>query len=880
MVVKKTCSAVAGLLFVLSAAARDEDYVETSSFSRTVSVAFSGVSAAIINQAGPGVTCTQSGATLIFSNTVKQVAFKLSGTTTAGAVKIYSDHPFKLELDGVSITSSIGPAIDIQTKGICYVVLSKGTSSLLKDCATYVAQYDATNGLEDAKGVLFSEGQLVFSGTGSLSVNGVCAEKHGICSDDYVRVLDGDIRVSMTKKKSDGVHVNDRFRMDGGKLAVALALKGDGIDADDDGSVAINGGEISIALSTAESRGIKCNTNAFEVAGGAVNVSATADSCNGLSTDGTLTLGGGLVTVSMTGTNCNAVSCDESFIANGGAVAITATGPATKGIKTDGNAVFNGGIFHFALAGDAVLETATNAASVVYRDPSYTDAVKASNVVVNAGVFSVLSTGLAGRGFAADRDLTINGGAFAISSSGSATATFTNADTFLDVAAAACMKAGRLLAVSGGVFTFSVTGAAGKGFVADAALLVTGGTADLDLSGAPAFVNHGTYLEPSYCAGLKCGGSAVVSNGTFTIRHTGVAGRGLSVDTNLLVTGGSFAITTTGTNTAVYTSGVYYVNGALSNYLDVGAASAIKVDGNAVIGGGTLDLLSTGCCGKGLNVGGVLTVGTNAVAATPSLTARTTGTQFKISGGSTSTGGGGPGGGAPPDDTADYSNPKAIKATGKVFINGGSVVVSTLNSGGEGIESKDAIVVNSGSIEGTCYDDCMNAATNITVTGGTIFCSASNNDGIDSNGTFLFTGGIIASFGTTAPEEGIDNDSNTFTVNGGTFVGCGGATSYPNAGSQYAVVYTGSLSSNTVMRITNASGSIFAFKMPRTYSGSVVLLCSCPSITSSGTYTVYTGATMTGTPFHGLYTNSVSSASGGTSKGSKSSATSHYYAVP
>ena len=880
MVLIRICSVAVGLLLVGEASARDEDYVETSAFSKTVSVAFNGSSAAVSNQAGSGVTYTQSGAVLVFSNTAKQVAFTLTGATSAGSVKIYSDHAFKVALNGVDITSPSGPAINVQSKKLCYVVLPAGTVNALTDNTSYATQYDATNGVEDAKGVLFSEGQLIFSGTGSLSVNGVCAEKHGICSDDYVRILDGDIRVSMTKKKSDGVHVNERFRMDGGKLAIALALKGDGIDADDDGSIALNGGEISVSLATAESKGIKCGTNTFTVAGGAISVTSSASACNGLSANGTVTLDGGLVNVSMSGTNCNAIESDQAFVVNGGALAVNASGPQSKGIKTDGNAVFNGGTLRFNLSGDVVLETATNSASVVYKGPSYTEAVKASNVVVNAGSFSVLTTGLAGRGFSAERDLTVNGGTFGIASSGSASATFTNDQSTVDVAAAACMKAGRTLTLNGGAFTFSVAGTGGKGFSADAALLVTGGTVDLDLTGAPAFVNHGTYLEPSYCAGVKCGGNAVFSNGTFTIRHTGIAGRGISVDTNLTVAGGSFAITTTGTNTAVYTSGVYVVNGAVSNYLDVAAASAIKVDGNMVAGGGTFDLLSTGCCGKCLNVADMLTIGTNGVSVALAITAKTTGTQFKISGGSSSGGGGPGGGGQPPDDTAEYSNPKAIKATGKIFINSGSVVTSTQNSGGEGIESKDTITVNGGLIESTCYDDCMNASSNITFNGGLVFCSSSNNDGIDSNGTFLFNGGTIASFGTTAPEEGIDCDQNTFTVNGGTFVGCGGATSKPNAGSQYSMIYTGALTSNTVLRITNTSGSIFAFKMPRTYSGSVVLLCSCPSIASSGTYTVYTGATMSGTDFHGLYTNNVSSASGGTSKGSDSTLTSHYYSVP
>jgi hypothetical protein len=222
---------------------------------------------------------------------------------------------------------------------------------------------------------------------------------------------------------------------------------------------------------------------------------------------------------------------------------------------------------------------------------------------------------------------------------------------------------------------------------------------------------------------------------------------------------------------------------------------------------------------KGIHVGGALTVGTNGAAAAPAITVKTTGKQVKLSGGTT-------GGGGPPDDNAEYENPKAIKAQGRITINGGFISASTANSGGEGIESKDTITVNGGSIETACYDDGMNASTNITINGGTVFCNTSNNDGIDSNGTLTLNGGVVASFGAAAPEEGLDCDQNTFTVNGGTFVGCGGATSNPNAGSQYSMIYTGTVASNTVVRITNTSGSsIFAFRMPRTYSASVKLVC-------------------------------------------------------
>jgi hypothetical protein len=866
-------AAVSLLSVAVAGKAMDADYVETKAFFGTVEVSFDGVSAAVSNRAGPGLVYSQNGAVLVFTNTADRVAFVLRGSSPAGAVKIYSDKAFKLTLDGLSLVSPDGPAINIQSKKACYIVLPENTENVLMDGEVYTA-----TGTEDAKGVLFSEGQLLFSGTGRLTVKGVCAGKHGVCSDDYVRILDGDLRVAMSKK-SDGVHVNDFFRMDGGRLEVSLAAKGDAIDADDNGTIAINGGELSIRLDAADSRGIKCGANAFAVNGGAIGIASAAGGCNGISCDGALEINGGLIDVALTGDGSNAIKADRSITVNGGALTVLAGGGGSKGIKTDGDAVFNGGTLLFTLTGDAVLETVTDA--FVYTDVSYCTGVKASNVVIQAGAFGMMVGGRAGRGFSADRDLTVNGGEIAIRASGAPTQVFTNAAQRIDVAATACMKAGNLLAIRGGLCTFSVAGGAGKGFSSNAAVLFDGGNVDLDLSGAPVFIDAGAYKTPVFCSGVKSDGTLVVSNGTLVIRHTGMAGKGLSSDGDMSIAGGAVGITVTGTNTPVYTSGVYTVGGAVSNYVDVGSASAVKCDGHLRIVGGVLTLLATGDCGKCVNVDGTLTVGAGASGTAPSISARTTGKQVKVSGGTP--GGGAPGGGGPqpPDDNADYSNPKAIKAWGRITINGGDISIATVNSGGEGIESKDTITVNGGAIEAVCYDDCLNASTNITFNGGAVFCSSSNNDGIDANGTITVNGGVIASFGTTAPEEGFDCDSNTFAVNGGTFVGCGGATSYPNAGTQYSLVYSGTVSSNTVVRLANAGGtSIFAFRMPRSYSGSVKLLCGCPGLTSPGTYTVYTGATMTGTPFHGLYTNNVSSASGGTSKGSDSSPTGRYYAVP
>ena len=58
-----------------------------------------------------GVTVSQSGANVVITSTIEGVEYVLSGTTTAGSLKIYSDYKFKLNFNGVDITSTSGPAM-------------------------------------------------------------------------------------------------------------------------------------------------------------------------------------------------------------------------------------------------------------------------------------------------------------------------------------------------------------------------------------------------------------------------------------------------------------------------------------------------------------------------------------------------------------------------------------------------------------------------------------------------------------------------------------------------------------------------------------------------------------------------------------------------
>ena len=213
--------------------ADEDDLVENATFENTVQIVFSDTSATITNPVPDDVVITQDGADVTIYSAISKVAYEVSGTTTDGMLKIYSDKKFKLSLNDLSIVNTDGPAINVQSSKTIFVIL-EGTNSL-----TDASSYSDIPDEEDAKAAFFSEGQLVFSGSGALNVAG--NYKHGIASDDYVRVISGTITV--TEAASDAIHTNDYIIVDGGTLN--LTADSDGMDCEE-GYIIINAGTLII----------------------------------------------------------------------------------------------------------------------------------------------------------------------------------------------------------------------------------------------------------------------------------------------------------------------------------------------------------------------------------------------------------------------------------------------------------------------------------------------------------------------------------------------------------------------------------------------------------------------------------------------------------
>lgn len=310
-------------------AANADDLLANSTFTSTVLINF-GSTISITNPlVASGVVITQRNGDVVITATATGVEYVVSGTTANGSVKVYSDKKFKLTLNGANLTNLDGPALNIQSSKRAFVVLADGTTNALTDGATYVA-----SGTEDQKGTLFSEGQLIFSGGGSLSVKGNA--KHGICSDDYVRLISGTITV--TGPVSDGIHTNEAFIADGGTLSIAAST--DGIQCEQ-GYIVLNAGTITV---NSVDKGITASYDTdttidpyLTINGGTITVNSSAG--EGIESKSVLTINGGTITAK---TKDDGLNAGTFIYINGGQT--YAYSSSNDGIDSNGKITITGGV--------------------------------------------------------------------------------------------------------------------------------------------------------------------------------------------------------------------------------------------------------------------------------------------------------------------------------------------------------------------------------------------------------------------------------------------------------------------------------------------------------------------------------------------------------
>lgn len=410
-----------------------DDDISTTTFTRMVTVTYASAGAAVSGYAASSALgVSVSGNSVTITNTGDEnIIYKLTGSASDGCFKLYSAKKMALVLSDLSLSSASGAAINIQSEKRCYVVV-EGTNTLADGSS---AAYSAS-GDEDMKAVFFSEGQLVFSGSGDLTVTANNKQaKSCIASDDYVRFLNApSVTVSAGSSAGHGIRGNDYVRLSGGTLSVTTtAATKKGISSD--GYVLVEGGTSTINVSggvaydseDAEYKGtagIKAD-NYFGMTGGSVTIKNTGAGGKGVhagsydyyKTNGSLGdsyISGGTLTVTTTGSESNDVSSK--------AIKIGYKEGSGRNYVCGGNLRISSGTIVASASRSETIETKGTLAisgGEIYSTSSADDAINSyGNMTISGGYLYTYTT--KGDSIDANGNLTISGGhVFAVTTSGS-----------------------------------------------------------------------------------------------------------------------------------------------------------------------------------------------------------------------------------------------------------------------------------------------------------------------------------------------------------------------------------------------------------------------------------------------------------------------------
>ena len=756
-----------------------------------------------------GVSVETDGAyvTITNNNLTTELTTSLSGSTTNGSLTYIGYYKTTIELNGVSITSQRGAALDIQCGKRVALNLKKETVNTL---------VDAENGTH--KAALYCKGHLEIDKAGTLNVTG--RTKHAISAKEYIQLKKSEGTINILAAKGDGIHAGQYYSMKGFTVNIANT-EDDGIQAE------------YKALEEGETYEEDYENGSLYIIDGTLNITSTQD--GGIKTDEPETTPEPTKSYKLwvaKPASSNSWGGGSSAWGNlylydsAGTQVATVTSSATVTGTNGQSLTFYVYDFGQADGGTYYLK------SDDYRSGRSTYAIKSSTFTAptsGADVYYQISTSYQTSGSTRTYSLTDVSSTYS-----GGTTTGAAGETF----SSSCLKADSLLTMTGGTVSLSNSGLMSKSIKVGSSAMpgtvtISGGSLTCQLTG-DMYLNGS---DPVYCTAIKTD-RYYGTGGTITITATtGKASRAISADALVSISDGIYQIT----NDCA----------GLQGSSDTYTAKGITCDQNIELLGGTFVIKMSGTGGKCIKADGTLTIGTDGGEG-PQITATTTGTSL----GTSSSGGMGgfPGGGS---SSSNSSSSKAIKAQGAITVNGGALLVSTASNGAEGLESKTSVTINGGQHYFHCYDDCINSSGPITFAGGTTVCYATNNDAVDSNygrsGAITISGGNVFAYSSAgSPEEGLDCDNNSYiTISGGIAISAGGSQggggmggSSSSIGSASQGYYLGSSPSSYTTTyyytLCNTSGeAICTYRFEKNVTNSLSLL-TAPNL-GTGSITVKQG---------------------------------------
>ena len=193
---------------------------------------------------------------------------------------------------------------------------------------------------------------------------------------------------------------------------------------------------------------------------------------------------------------------------------------------------------------------------------------------------------------------------------------------------------------------------------------------------------------------------------------------------------------------------------------------------------------------------------------------------------------------------------KAIKAMGRFIMNSGTVKLATQSGGAEGLEGKQGVTVNGGTLWIKSQDDAISSNGKILFNGGMTTAWSVGNDAIDSNcreegAITIHAGTVYACSQVGPPDEAFDCDFSPMLLTGGTVFGMGGsmgghATSPVERDDTQPTMVLSNLplpKGKTIVVTDDDDKEVFVFSIPFSMRGSATII-STPDFLMGKTYHV------------------------------------------
>ncbi|MCH5230650.1 MAG: carbohydrate-binding domain-containing protein [Muribaculaceae bacterium] len=427
--------------------------VEEDIDDNTVEVVYSGPIATVIvagnlaeyidaEISGANVIINQS--TEVSDNTCGEITYILSGESSDGSFTQIGSYKSTIELNGLTLTSLSGAAIDIQNSKRVKLSSKINTVNTLAD---------ATSGSQ--KAAVYCKGHLEMQGKGTLNVTGNTA--HAISAKEYIEFKNCSVNILGSVK--DGINCNQYFTMTSGNLVISnpgddgiqVSYKDDvDRETEDTGTFTLEDGSITIdKITAASAKGIKTDNDVI-IKGGRITASTSApgswdssklktkaSACIGA--DGNVEISGGSLNLSASGGGGKGITCDGNFIYDQGTLTITTSGgvlayvnnslnqnytgntdrlnsdykSSPKGIKADGDVKISGGEISIVTSGNGGEGIESKAVVTIdggnIKVRAKDDAINSSSTMyINDGIIDVISTG--NDGLDSNGDMWIAGG--------------------------------------------------------------------------------------------------------------------------------------------------------------------------------------------------------------------------------------------------------------------------------------------------------------------------------------------------------------------------------------------------------------------------------------------------------------------------------------